>query len=319
MTPTPTQHALAATPGNLHGHFSRALPPVLSIVSGDRVTLQTLDAGWGVFDNPDPFARPARFPRDPARDPGHALTGPIAITGAAPGMTLEVRVLSVRTGGWGWSSAGGFPSPLNARLGLADPPEHVLRWRLDPDRGLATSDRGHVLPMRPFLGVLGMPPDAPGAHSTIPPRRCGGNIDCRELVAGSRLYLPIEVEGALFSAGDGHAMQGDGEVAGPALECPMEAVELEFHLHPTPLAAPRADTPAGWVTLGFHEDLNEAMAMALDAMLDWMGERLGVSRKEALTLASLTVDLHVTQVVNGVRGVHALLPTAAAAALGGAR
>src|SRR5437762_10311109 len=109
-------HALPVTPGTVHGHFSRELPPVLTIAPGDRVRFQTLDAGWGTFDNPDPFARAPRFPRDAAHDPGHALTGPVAIDGAHPGMTLEVRIVSLRTGSWGWSSAGGFPSPLNKRL-----------------------------------------------------------------------------------------------------------------------------------------------------------------------------------------------------------
>jgi acetamidase/formamidase len=159
------------------------------------------------------------------------------------------------------------------------------------------------------MGILGMPPDEPGRHSTFPPRFCGGNIDCKELIAGSSLYLPIAVDGGLFSVGDGHALQGDGEVAGPALECPMERVEVELHLHPNMrLARPRANTPAGWVTFGFHEDLNEAMLVALGDMLDLMQELHGFARKEALSLASLLVDLHVTQIVNGVRGVHALLP-----------
>jgi acetamidase/formamidase len=309
-------HTLPATAETLHGHFSRELPPVLAISPGDRVRFQTLDAGWGTFDNPDPFAHPPRFPRDPERDSGHALTGPVAIRGAHPGMTLEVRILIVRTGSWGWVSAGGFPSAVNRRLGLTDPPRHELRWRLDPDAGTATSHAGHVLPMRPFPGVLGMPPDAPGRHSTIPPRPCGGNMDCRELVTGSRLFLPITVEGALFSAGDGHALQGDGEVSGLAIECPLEALELEFHLHEDlPLRFPRAETAGGWITLGFDEDLDEAAMIALEGMLELMAERFRMERREALALASLLVDLRVTQIVNGVKGVHALLPRSAEALL----
>src|SRR5262245_3691072 len=146
-------------------------------------------------------------------------------------------------------------------------------------------------------------------HSTFPPRRSGGNLDCKELVAGSHLYLPIPVDGALFSVGDGHAIQGDGEVAGPALECPMEHVELEFYLHDTfRVEMPRAHTPMGWITFGLHEDLNEACAVALDGMLDLMRSEYNVTRKEALALSSLLVNLHVTQVVNGVKGVHAVLP-----------
>ena len=143
----------------------------------------------------------------------------------------------------------------------------------------------------------------------MPPHVTGGNIDCKELVAGSTLYLPIAVPGGLFSVGDGHAVQGDGEVCVTAIECPMERVDLTFELEPgLQLATPRAHTPAGWITFGFHEDLDEAMLIALEAMLDLMGELHGLSRQEAFGLASLVVDLRITQVVNQVRGVHALLP-----------
>lgn len=129
---------------------------------------------------------------------------------------------------------------------------------------------------------------------------------------GSRLYLPVQVPGALFSVGDGHALQGDGEVSGTAIECPMERVALTFRLHPDlHLTTPRAETPAGQITFGFHEDLNEATLLALEAMLALLEEQYGVSRHEALALASLVVDLRVTQMVNGVSGVHAVLPPGA--------
>jgi acetamidase/formamidase len=201
-------------------------------------------------------------------------------------------------------------------LGIDAPPSVALRWALDPDTGRGRDASGRTVELRPFLGIMGMPPDAPGRHPTTPPRACGGNIDCKELVAGSTLYLPIPVDGALFSAGDGHALQGDGEVAGPALECPMEAAELEFHLRPDlDLARPRAHTPRGWVTFGFHETLDEAVALALADMVELLDERLGCGRREALALASLVVDLHVTQIVNGVRGVHALVSDPALAGL----
>jgi acetamidase/formamidase len=182
-------------------------------------------------------------------------------------------------------------------------------WQLDPQQKTATSPSGVRLRLRPFMGYVGMTPDEPGLISTFPPQHCGGNMDCKELVEGSRLYLPVAVSGVLFWIGDGHAVQGDGEVAGPALACPIDPVEVEFHLHPSlRLSMPRAETPAGWITFGFHADLNEAWALATEEMLKLMGEvyRLGV--KEALALASLVVDLRITQVVNGVRGVHAILP-----------
>ncbi|MFD1676462.1 acetamidase/formamidase family protein [Alicyclobacillus fodiniaquatilis] len=154
-----------------------------------------------------------------------------------------------------------------------------------------------------------MPPDLEGMQPTFPPRFCGGNIDCKELVAGSTLYLPIAVCGGLFSVGDGHAVQGDGEVGVPALECPMELVDLTFNLRSDiKLSMPRAKTANGWITFGFHEDLNEATVIALEGMLEVLQELYGFDRKEALALSSLIVDLRITQIVNGTKGVHAFLP-----------
>ncbi len=313
-----TTHTLTPTLATLHGHFSRELPPVLRIAAGDRVRFQTLAVSWGTYDTPDPFAKTPEFPgRDRDRDPGHALVGPVWIDGAKPGMTLDVRILTVRTGRWGFVvGGGGRTREWDQRVGIAEEPGVAMHFALDPDANTARDATGLVLPLRPFPGVLGMPPDLPGRHPTTPPRPCGGNIDCRELVAGSRLFLPVSVEGALFSTGDGHALQGDGEVAGPALECPMECIELEFHLHETPqLAWPRAETPAGWITMGFADDLEEATRIALSEMLDFLAAELGTSRSAAMAYASMLVSLRVTQIVNGVRGVHALITHASLAAL----
>jgi acetamidase/formamidase len=297
---------LEPVPAHLHGYFSRDLPPVLTIEPGDTVHFRTLDAGWHVYDHPDPFAVAASV--EGADDEGHALHGPVAIAGAQPGMTLAVHLDAIRTAGRGYSAAGGYPSYWNERLAVVDEPELYVRWRLDPDAGTATDARGRTLPIRPFLGVLGMPPGMAGRHSTVPPRATGGNIDCKELIAGSTLYLPVEVPGGLFSLGDGHALQGDGEAAGPALECPMERVSVTFGLlDDMPLTMPQADTPAGWLTFGLNEDLDEAMWLAMEGMLGVL-ERRGYTRKEALMLASMVVDLRVTQVVNVTKGVHAVLP-----------
>ena len=154
-----------------------------------------------------------------------------------------------------------------------------------------------------------MPPDEEGSQSTFPPRFCGGNMDCKELTEGSRVFLPVTVDGGLFSIGDGHAAQGDGEVGCVALECPMELVEVEFQLHPNmQIDFPRAHTSTDWITLGFHETLDEAAMIALDSMLDLIVEKCNLERKETLALSSLLVNLHVTQIVNGVKGVHAMLP-----------
>jgi acetamidase/formamidase len=293
----------------LHGHFSRNLPPVLTIEPGDTVHFRTLDAAWGLEPTSGRDKPRKKFePRDPELDKGHALCGPVGIRGAKPGMVLGVHIDSIRPGLFGYTEAGGWSSPTNDWLGVTG--EGItFAWTLDPDAMTALDQYGHTLALHPFMGVMGMPPAAPGIHPTAPPRTTGGNIDCKELVAGSTLYLPIEVEGGLFSVGDGHGVQGDGEVCTTAIECPMERVTLTFSLHDgPPLKTPRANTAAGWITLGFHEDLLEANMLALDAMLDLMMEQYKLSRLEALAMASLVVDMHVTQIVNGVRGVHAILP-----------
>ncbi len=295
----------------LHGSFSRDFAPILTIDPGDTVRFRTLDAGWnldpsGVGSDANPAAKFA--PRSPERDSGHALCGPVAIRGALPGMTLAVRVDILRLGTWGFTAVGGWPHAINERFGVVEQGT-FLHWTLNSDALTGRNQYGQTLALRPFMGVMGMPPDAPGLHSTVPPRVTGGNIDCKELVAGSTLYLPIAVPGGLFSVGDGHAVQGDGEVCVTALECAMEQVDLTFALLPDlQLTTPRADTPIGWLTFGFHEDLNEATMRALEAMVDLMVEQYGLERLEALGLASLVVDLRITQIVNQVRGVHAVLP-----------
>lgn len=308
-----TRHRLEPTRETLHGHFSPSLPPVLTIDPGDEVEFRTLDAGWHLERMQTPGVQPRMFePKVERLDAGHALTGPVYVRGADPGTTLGVEVLSLETGDWGWNSAGGFDSPVNRALGIVGGDREWLLWDLDGAAGTGTDQFGHTVRLHPFLGVMGMPPAEAGIYSTAPPRRTGGNIDCRELVAGSTLYLPVAVPGGLFSTGDGHAAQGDGEVSTTAIECPMQSAVLRFSVHrDLPLDTPRATTPAGELTLGFADTLDEAMRIALTDMADLMQQRYDVSRREALALASVVVDLHVTQVVNGVVGVHAILPPGA--------
>ena len=296
----------------LHGSFSRDYPPALTIDSGDTVRFRTLDSGWGLEPSRGlDIPRKSFEPRNKEQDSGHALCGPVAIRGAEPGMTLEVQIDAIRPGAWGETYVGGSYREINRRLGVVDHTEMLL-WTLDPDALIGRDQYGHTLSLRPFMGVMGMPPAEPGIHSTIPPRRTGGNIDCKELVAGSTLSLPIEVAGALFSVGDGHGTQADGEVCGTAIECPMERVDLTFRLRDDlRLTTPRAQTPAGWITFGFDANLNEATLIALDAMLELMRQQYQLERHRALALASLVVDLRVTQIVNQVWGVHAVLPPGA--------
>jgi len=293
----------------LHGTFSRDYPPILTIDSGETVLFRTLSSGWELEPPAYKNAQVKYFePRIKGRDDGHALCGPIAIRGAQPGMTLEIRINEVRPELWGWTGGGGWENDVNKRLGLVEQGVELI-WVLDAHSLIGRDQYGHTIALRPFMGVMGMPPDEPGFHPTAAPRFCGGNIDCKELVAGSTLYLPITVPEALFSVGDGHAVQGDGEVAGVALECPMERVDLTFHLRSDMrLTTPRANSPNGWITLGFHENLHEASLIALEAMLDLMGEQYQLPRPQALALASLVVDFRVTQIANGVLGVHAVLP-----------
>jgi acetamidase/formamidase len=292
----------------LHGTFSREYPPVLTINPGDTVQFRTLDAGWNLALSEDGEPEKKFAPRDEVRGSGHALCGPVAIRGAQPGMTLEIRINEVRPGPWGWTVSGGWESAVNKKLGLVEQRQR-FRWALNADEMTARNQYGHTIALRPFMGVMGMPPAEPGIHPTSPPRYCGGNIDCKELVAGTTLYLPISVPDALFSVGDGHGVQGDGEVSGVAIECPMERVSLTFHLRDDlHLKTPQARIENAWITLGFHEDLHEASLIALDAVLDIMVDRYNLTRGQALALASLVVDLRVTQIANGVLGVHALLP-----------
>jgi acetamidase/formamidase len=303
-------HEIPLERRTLHGHFSRDLEPVLEIDSGDTIAFATLDAGWGLEPvRPDGSERKHFAPRDPELDAGHALIGPVFVRGARAGQTLEVRVESVRVGSYGLTVAGGWSSFLNDRLSFNEGESRVLAWQLDADAGVGRDRDGREVKLAPFLGVLGMPPDEPGVHPTEPPRRFGGNIDCKELVPGTTLFLPIAVDGALFSAGDGHALQGDGEVSSTAIECPLERAELTLSLRSDlELNGPLARTDEGWLTFGLGDGLDEAMVRAVDGMLELMRREHGLERRDAFALASLVVDLRVTQVVNGVVGVHAVLP-----------
>jgi acetamidase/formamidase len=268
----------------LHGHFSRDLEPVLTIDPGDSMRIATPNAGWDLDDH-------SSFePRSSPEDDGHALAGPVAVRGARGGMALVVRVDQVEPGPWG--------------VTLTEPP-HRIDWRLDGAEWIAST--GQRVPSRPFLGVMGMPPVGHGVHSTIPPRPQGGNIDCKELVAGTTLYLPIPIDGAHFSAGDGHGAQGDGEVSGTAIECPSRAqltLDLRDDLQ---LDYPCARVDGAWLTFGFDDHLGLAAKKAVDGMVALMGREHGLDAKDALALASVVVDLRVTQVVNGQLGVHAVL------------
>ncbi|MDQ1572038.1 MAG: hypothetical protein QOF79_2712 [Actinomycetota bacterium] len=303
-----TTYSLESTADTSTDYFSEATAPVIIVKPGDTVIVHTLNASGHTEAQQVPGEeRPTLLPGSR----GHCLVGPIAVAGALPGQMLAVHLQSMRPDEWGFTSSGKVDTALNHRLGLTGhghDHSSSLLWQLDADAGTGTNQLGLSVRLAPFLGVIGMPPAEPGEHSTIPPRTIGGgNIDCRELVAGSTLFLPVTVPGAPLLIGDGHAAQGDGEVSGTAIECGM-TTELTLDLvEDAPLMSIHAITPAGRVTFGFDSDLNEATAVALEAMITWMQKLYGISKSEALAMASVAVSMRVTQVANQTWGVHALL------------
>ena len=305
------RHTLTPERRTLHGTFSCDHAPALEIDSGDTVVFQTLDVAWGMEPPTSTTAPRKKFePRDPVLDDGPCMIGPVAVRGARPGDTVEVRIDALDPGAWGWTYAGAGVTPVELReaLGIADAPLTLVRWTIDRASGIATNQFGHTVALRPFLGIMGVAPGEPGVHSAWPPSRFGGNMDCSELRAGSTLYLPVGVPGALLSVGDAHAAQGDGEIGGSAIECRMDRAELTISVRPElHVASPRVRTPTAWITLGFGPTVDAAVHSAMNAMLDLMVDSVGVSRAEALALASVCIDLRITQVVNGTHGVHAVL------------
>ena len=313
-----TEHFLTCDRKNLHGTFDASLSPVLRVEPGDRVRFSTLDGDWHIAPQQTPRTGSGTYftPKKLPDDAGHALIGPIYVNGAHPGDTLEVRILSLTPGAWGWSRTGGPANVHTRRLNIPEGEEHYLLWSLDNERMRATSNEGHTVAMDPFLGVLGTAPNREGMISTHPPGSHGGNLDCRALTPGSTLYLPVFHEGALFSAGDGHARQGDGEAGGTAIECPMQDVLLELNVCKGLLRdMPYAKTADAYIAFGFDEDLTRAAYQALEGIVSILQALYGFARTEALSMSSLVCDLRITQIVNGIRGVHAILPLNAIASI----
>lgn len=310
-------HELPVTPANIHwGYYDATVPPVLTIASGDRVNVQTMIAGGlgrlrmlGVSDADLPDALEAVEKAITSRGPGaHPMTGPIRIQGAEPGDTLEVRMVSIgymHPFGLNAFAPGGGTIPDDfPYAGLK-----LLRWT--PGATTVQFAPGITLPLAPFFGSVGVaPPPQTGRLSSRPPGWHGGNLDNKDLVAGSTLYLPVHVPGALLSIGDGHALQGHGEVSGTALETSLTG-QIEVRLHKGQrLKWPRAETPTHYITMGLNEDLDEANRLAVREMVTFLVETRQLSRDDAYMLCSLAADLHVTQSVDGVKGVHAALAKA---------
>jgi acetamidase/formamidase len=303
-------HRIEPAPGDTINVFSAAHEPVVTVDSGDTIVVRSLDAAGYLarHEFPGDTGKPVMFPGDFR---GHCVNRPVAVRGAGPGDMLAVRIVSLTPDAWGWTVSPAVPgSPVARRIGLDGADPAWLLWEIDNAAGTATANGRYTRPVAPFLGVTGVAPAGAGEHSTIPPRtEAGGNIDCKELVAGSTLYLPVAADGALLYLGDGHAAQGDGESCGTAIECGMTTEAVVSVAGGRPLASVHAQTPAGLITFGFSADLNEAMGDALDAMVSWIASLYGTPPAEALALASTCVDLRVTQVANVTWGVHALLPS----------
>jgi acetamidase/formamidase len=311
MAPSSAQNTVRVTPSTVQwGYFASDAKPVLTVKPGELVTMDTICAI-------DELEQLGAAPDDPIRElkeveakvkdkgPGpHVLTGPIAIEGAMPGDVLEVEIVDIRLRSpYGWMQI----APDSGTLPEEFP---YLRSKLVPldDRNkVAIFAPGIRIPVHPFFGVLGVAPPE-GRLSSGPPAYNGGNMDNKWLVAGTKIYLPVHVPGALFLAGDGHAAQGDGEVCVTAIETNLTGV-FRFAVHKDmKLRWPRAETPTHYITMGLHESLDEAARRATQEMIDYLMTERGLSRDDAYMLTSAAVDLHVTQVVDHVKGVHAMLP-----------
>jgi acetamidase/formamidase len=304
-------HDLTLTPEHVHwGYYDPRVAPVLRVASGDRVRVETMVAGGlqrirlaGAKESEIPDALKAVELGVTERGPGpHPLTGPIFVEGAEPGDVLEIRILSIEFlhpfGVVAFSPGGGTLPDEFPYAGAK-----ILRWQ--PGATQVEFRPGVILKFAPFFGSIGVaPPPVTGRISSRPPGFFGGNMDNKDLVAGSTLYLPVHVAGALLSIGDGHAMQADGEVTGTALETSLRGTFELRVLKGKHLRWPRAETPTQYITMGLNEDLNEAARLATREMIDFLTTEKGFTRDDAYLLCSLAGDLHVTQVVDQTKGVH---------------
>jgi acetamidase/formamidase len=305
----PTEHTLHASPSTVHwGYFDAALPPVLRVRSGDRVTVDSVSGGPDEMPSAPYVVLPEHRAVHAAHKPrlgAHILTGPIYVEGAEPGDTLEIRIHDVQPStDWGYNTI----RPLAGTLPEDFPTLRRMTIPIDRQRMVGTLPWGTEIPLSPFFGVMGVaPPAVYGAVTSIIPREYGGNLDLKELGAGSTLYLPVFAEGALLSVGDGHAVQGDGEVCLTALEACMHGT-LELILRKDlQLKFPRAETATHHITLGLDLDLDDAAKQALREMIKLLGELAQLPPIDAYTLCSLACDLRVTQLVDGNKGIHAML------------
>ena len=304
-------HLLRSSPDTIHwGFFDGGLEPVLTVDSGDRIVVESVSgnpewmpaASTGFEILPELKDIHQRAKRGTGN---HILTGPIYVRGAVIGDVLEVRILEIELRqNWGYNLFRAYMGTLPEDF----PYYRLIHVALDKKSNMAVLSSGLQVPMRPFFGQIAVAPAKDfGRQNSKEPREFGGNLDCKELTAGSTIYLPVWNEGGLFSTGDGHAAQGDGEVNGTAIETALKGT-FEFHVRKDlRWRLPRAETATHLITFGLNADLDDAARQALREMIDWITVLTGISKDEAYSLSSFAVDLHVTQTVNNIKGVHAMI------------
>jgi len=306
-------HKLMASLQTTHtGFFDGTIPPVLTIESGDTVVMNSMmlmdgQLRCGMTLDELIVIRQAYIDRQVGP---HTLTGPIFVKGAEPGDVLEVRIKKLVPADYGVNYH--FPTKMNIG-GLPEdfPVGQFKTLKLDVKNMKTIFAPGVVIPLKPFFGVMGVAPKPGEKKPAAAPDYHGGNMDNKELVAGTTLYLPVNVPGGLFSAGDAHATQGDGEVNITAIETSMKEAVLQFIARKDmKIERPMGETRTHWIAMGFHKDLNEAVKIALRDAIQFISQTKGLTPDDAYSLASLAVDLRVTQIVDGNKGIHAMIPKA---------
>jgi acetamidase/formamidase len=291
------------------GFYAADREPALRLASGDTVEIETVMTGSRLMRQlglPESLitADMEAIQAEVAEEGPHLLVGPIEVAGAKPGDVLEVRILDM-TPATDWAVNAIMPGSGALPDEFPQPDVHLVP--LDLERSVAAVAPGVEVPIRPFFGSIGVAPPS-GRVPSGPPGRHTGNLDNKELVAGSTLYLPVLADGALLLVGDGHVAQGDGEVNGLALEASVKGRLQIILRRDMSLEWPRAETPTHFVTMGLDPDLDRAAVLAVREMIDFLVATKGLSRNEAYVVCSAAVDLRVTQIVDGTKGIHAMLP-----------
>ncbi|QQS13134.1 MAG: acetamidase/formamidase family protein [Rhodospirillales bacterium] len=297
------------TPETVHwGYFDSKLKPVATIRSGGTVTIECVSGGPDILPGPPFTVLPEHREIHAKCAPHigrHILTGPVFVEGARRGDVLQIDVVDIKIRvDWGWN----VQRPNMGTLPEDFPSYRLTHIPIDHAAGVCLMPWGTRIPLKPFFGIMGVaPPPEWGQCSSVEPRAFGGNIDNKELGVGATLYLPVFTDGALFSAGDGHGVQGDGEVNLTALETCLAGTFRLTVRRDMKMATPRAETPTHWITHAFDPDLDVCAREALRDMIRFIRGKTGISAEDAYMLCSLAADLHVTQTVDGNKGIHCMI------------